>query len=947
MAASTWHTEAQRLKSEIKSALEAYPSPSPVRRARPSDAAPVSTPPDDNIVRLQQQINQVHDFVTETERKELLIQDLRTQVAQLLKERAEVERKHEGADARLELARRQEEGQAKLVASLRRKLEDAERHQLRDTQDAASARQLLEKRVANVEAEKRQLQTERDSLLAENQKFRKDADSTGDAAAARDKAVAEASSSQLEARELRRELDEAKRLLDDARESAAQLEQQVAVNDMRTSALTAERDGLRQEVSGLRDDLSSTAHEAADRNQARRASVEYQRAAEAAQKEVLQTQARLAAAEDEKASAQRKLEVRRKELEEEHARYEAKAKETAGALQRVASLSASESEVSRLRMRLKEAEAELAESQKVATTTSGQLSALGLRFETSEAALHSAARVIQSALEDTLASVETRGSNEGSDDSDPFQGIDGDDISLGSQIDHSMNERRELLKQAGSDAGVLANVCSSVGEVCRELRRADRRAARAETAARVMKASVRAQQQEEAAHNGQLQAAEQRIATASATAAAQAAAMQKMSRELEEERMNRAAVNQELQRRHQQVRRIHEQLCALRRLKQGETLPEAQLPWIGLIEDASARIQAIHEALSLEESRHEMAVEAAAYAEASLARARLEIEETSERAEAAARRHADAQAAAAAAHTEEIKKAVNAERNRAVADAEQRLSVLKAEAERCNEHAADMEQRTAAASKLHREAEAQLAKAESERGAASRRSMHLEGELSRAQAQIENITKDRDEVKEQLSTLDQRVAEVTAAAAQMQEEALTAHAQVKRQASDAIQAAEIRVRTAMQSVVKEKEAEIRELHKDIEELRQLGAAAERDHEMVAFEVEEELHALATQHRQVVAALEERVRNRVLDPPPRTVACCPQCLKAYRQAIAAAACVESGRGSELLAVEHRRVRGCCHTARERARRACTGVAARGRWGVGVDQNCISATQRSCG
>ena len=103
MAASTsaWYTEAQRLKSEIKSALEAYPSPSPVRRPETNVAAPVSTPPDDNIVRLQQQINQVHDFVHDTERKDLVIQDLRVQVAQLLQERKEMERKHEGADAQL------------------------------------------------------------------------------------------------------------------------------------------------------------------------------------------------------------------------------------------------------------------------------------------------------------------------------------------------------------------------------------------------------------------------------------------------------------------------------------------------------------------------------------------------------------------------------------------------------------------------------------------------------------------------------------------------------------------------------------------------------------------------------------------------------------------------------------------------------------------------------
>ena len=312
-----------------------------------------------------------------------------------------------------------------------------------------------------------------------------------------------------------------------------------------------------------------------------------------------------------------------------------------------------------------------------------------------------------------------------------------------------------------------------------------------------------------------------------------------------------------------------------------------------------------------------------AHAEASLARARLEIEEKSERATAAARRNADAQAAAAVAHTEEIKKAVNAERkraedqvaelvasyggkirmieaeftrsasrveaaeqtataktqlveesNRQVAEAERRASVLQAEAERCNEHAADMERRAASASKLQREAEAKIARADSERGAASRRSMHLEGELSRAQAQIESLTKDRDEASEQLSTLDQRIAEVTAAAARMQEEALTAQSQMKRQASDAIHAAEIRVRTEMQSVLKDKEAEIGELHRDIQELRQLAAAAQRDHEKVAGEVEQELHALAAQHREVVAALEERVRLRL---EQSNFAYCPQCV----------------------------------------------------------------------
>lgn len=909
MAASTsaWHTEAQRLKSEIKSALEAYPSPSPVRRAEPSvAAASASTPPDDNIVRLQQQINQVHEFVHDTERKDLVIQDLRVQVAQLLNERREAERKHEGADAQLELARRQEEAQAKAVASLRRKLEEAERHQLREAQDAASAQQLLEKRVTNLDVEKQQLQTERNSLLAQNEKFRQDADRASEATAARDAAVTEAVGSQAEARKLRQELDEIKRLLHDAQENAAHLEKQVAAHDMRTSALTVERDGLRKELSALRDDLSAATHEAVERNQAKQASVEHQRAAEAAHKEVLQLQARLAAAEDEKASAQRKLEVRRKEFEDEHARYEAKAKEAAEALQRIASLSASESEASRFRVRLQETEAELAQSRKTATATSEQLTALGLRFETSEAALHSAARVIQAALDDTLASVESRGTSESHDDSGHLPDMDAEGSSLG---DQSMNVRTELLDQVGTDAGVLANVCNSVGEICKQLRRSERRAARAETAVRVMKASVRAQQQEQASRDAEFKSAEQRMATASATAVAQAAALQKMSREHEEECIQRASVEQELQRRHQQFGRIHEHLCGLRRLQPGETLPDTQLSWAGLIEDAGLRIQEIQEALRLEESRHEMAVEAAAHAEASLARCRLEIEEKSERAAAVARRNADAKAAAAEVHAEEIKKAVNAERkraeeqvaelvasyggkirtieaeftrsasrveaaeksamakaqlveeaNRQVAEAERRASVLKAEGERCNEHAAEMERRAASASKLQREAEAKVARAESERGEAHRRSLHLEGELSRAQTKNESLTADCNEASEKLSTLDQRLQEVTAAAAQMQEEALTANAQVQRQASDAVQAAEIRVRTEMQSVFKEKDSEIGELHRDIEELRKLGAAAQRDHEMVASEVEQELLALAAQHREVVAALEQRVRR---------------------------------------------------------------------------------------
>jgi chromosome segregation ATPase len=947
---SAWHAEAQRLKSEIKSALDAYPSPSPVRPKAPSIAAVTHTP-DDNIARLQQQVNQVHDFVHDTGRKDLLIQDLRAQVAQLLKERQQAEQSHEGVDAQLELARRQEEGQAKTIASLRRKLEDTERHQQRDMQDALSARQLLEKRVTNLDAERRQLQTERDSLLAETAKYRQDAELAGDAAAGREAAITEAVGAQVELRKLRKELDETKRALSDVQEKAAQLEQKEAVSDMRTAALTAERDGLRKELSSVRDDLSAASHEASERNQAKQASVEHQRAAEAAQKEILQLQSRLAGAEDEKASAQRKLETRRKEFDEEHARYEAKAKEAAEALQQVASLSAAESEASRLRVRAKECEKELADTRKAAAATSEALSALGLRFETSEAALHSAARVIQAALDDTLASVESRhaaGSSDITDDSELLPGSDGEDNSASSShIDQSMNARRELLKQAGTDAGVLANVCNSVGEICREMRRSERRTTRAESAMRAMRTSLRAQKQDQDARTVELQSAEQRIATASATAAAQAAALQKVGRELEEERAKTAAVEQEMKRRHQQFGRVHEQLCGLRRPHEGESVPDGRLSWAGLVEDAGMRIQAVAEALRLEESRHEMAVEAAGHAEASLARARLEVEEGTERSAAAMRRSADAQAAAAAAHNEELNKAVNAERKRAeeqiaelvasyggkirmveaefsrsaarveaaeksamakaqvrkrsckaiyvlkmlslprqardkhrenskgrpfsqlveeshrqVAEAERRTSVLKAEAERCNEHAADMERRAATAAKMQRDAESKVARAESERGSASRRCMQLEGELSRAQAQIDRLGKDRDEASANLAALDQRVAEVSSAAARMQEDALTAQAQVQRDAADAVQAAENRVRTELQAVIKDKEANITELRRSVVELRKQGAAAERDHEKVATEVEQELLALAAQHREVVAALEERVRRAV-------------------------------------------------------------------------------------
>ena len=72
-----------------------------------------------------------------------------------------------------------------------------------------------------------------------------------------------------------------------------------------------------------------------------------------------------------------------------------------------ASLSAAEGEVSRLRVRLKESETELAQARAAGTEATDRLGALSLRFESSEAALHSAARVIQAALEDTLATLET------------------------------------------------------------------------------------------------------------------------------------------------------------------------------------------------------------------------------------------------------------------------------------------------------------------------------------------------------------------------------------------------------------------------------------------------------------------------------------------------------------------------------------------------------------
>lgn len=892
--ASAWHSEAQRLKTEIKSALEAYPSPSPVPRSGVgADDALQPTPPDDNIVRLQQQINQVHDFVHDTERKDLMIQDLRVQVAQLLKERQQAERSHEGSDAQLELARRDAEAQ-------RQKLEDAERHQGREAHDAGAARRLLEKRVGNLEAEKRQMQTELIALVAQTEKMQADAQDAGGVASSRDNAIAEAVGAQTQVRKLRQELDEARRRMEDVRETGAALEQKVAVNEMRAAALTTERDGLRQELSGLRDDLSAASSEAAERNQAKAAGVQHQRAAEAAQAEILKLQSRLSASEDEKASGLRKLEARRKEFEDEHARYEAKAKAVADAMQQVASLSASESDASRLRMRVQESEAELADSRRAAAETGEKLSALGLRFETSEGALHSAARVIQAALEDALSSVEPRSDSEFADGS-------GADESSASIMDDSMSSSRSaLLKQAGSDAGVLASVCSSVGEICRELRRSERRTSRAEAALRGARSTQRSLQQEQGVRVQEVQSAEHRLAAASATSAAQAAALQKAGREVEEERTLRTAAELELRRRHEQFGRAHQQLCAVPAPREGEAMPEGRLSWGGLMEDMSVRILSVAEALRLEQSRHALAVEAAAHAETSLARVRNELRETGERSVAAARRSTAAHHAAAAAHTEQVHKAVTAERkraeeqvgelvegygekiraieaeftrgtsrveaaemaalaksqlveesNRQVAETERRASVLQSEAERCNEHAADMERRAASASKMQREAEASVARAESERGAVARRCMQLEGELTRSRAQIERLMKDLSEANVKVLDLDQRVSQVGQTAAQMQEDYLTQQAHARREADDERQAAQIRVRTDMESVIKGKDGEISELRMDVAELRKAGAASARDHDKITGEVQEELLALAAQHREVVGALETR------------------------------------------------------------------------------------------
>ena len=140
-------------------------------------------------------------------------------------------------------------------------------------------------------------------------------------------------------------------------------------------------------------------------------------------------------------------------------RYLDKAKEAAEALKTAASLSAAEGEVSRLRVRLKESETELAQARAAGTEATDRLGALSLRYESSEAALHSAARVIQAALEDTLATLDPAVSDAGAP-----------------PLPQPMQLRGQLLEKAGSDAGVLAHVCSSVGEVCRALRRSERRA---------------------------------------------------------------------------------------------------------------------------------------------------------------------------------------------------------------------------------------------------------------------------------------------------------------------------------------------------------------------------------------------------------------------------------------------------------------------------------------
>ena len=64
-------------------------------------------------------------------------------------------------------------------------------------------------------------------------------------------------------------------------------------------------------------------------------------------------------------------------------------------------------------MRLKESETELAQARAAGTEATDRLGALSLRFESSEAALHSAARVIQAALEDTLATLDPAVSDDG------------------------------------------------------------------------------------------------------------------------------------------------------------------------------------------------------------------------------------------------------------------------------------------------------------------------------------------------------------------------------------------------------------------------------------------------------------------------------------------------------------------------------------------------------
>ena len=322
--ASAWHAEAQRLKDEIKGALDAYPS-SPSTAGRPSPAASPSRPSprtraaqDDNIVRLQSQIEQVHDFVSDTERKERVIQDLRVQVAELLKERQQSEQQHEGLEADVELARRAEAVKGEMVASLRLTVAQMEKHQQRDAHEAAESKKLLEKKAESLQASVAQLTAERDALRAETDVHQRDAKLARQLAVSRDESQEEAQAAQSRAHQLQLQLDEAQRRVESERQTVSALEQAQAVHEMRSAGLEAERDGLQQEMAGLRDELIAASRDVAERDSAKAATVKHQREAEAARVEVVQLQARLKASEEEKAALVEKLESRRVEYDEEH-----------------------------------------------------------------------------------------------------------------------------------------------------------------------------------------------------------------------------------------------------------------------------------------------------------------------------------------------------------------------------------------------------------------------------------------------------------------------------------------------------------------------------------------------------------------------------------------------------------------------------------------------------